>query len=135
VTFTKGGPCYKFNPVWTKELDARLLDMIGSKSYAQMAKALGKSVDALRKRAKALGHPLDQGTTTLRELSRETGYDRHQLRRAGDALNQHWKRATNRKLLITTEQAIALVDYLAADRWKGRTRKRRAAHEKQDGKK
>lgn len=124
MTFKKGGPCYRLHPVWTKEMDWKLLDMIGARPYNSIAKELGKSVEAIRKRAKALGSPLDRGTTTLRELARQTGYDRHQLRRAKKALKQSWKRATTRKLLITTEQAHELIAFLANDKWKGRARDR-----------
>lgn len=115
MTFVKGGPCYKYNPVWTPELDEQLLNMIGIRTYAGMAKALGKSVDAVRKRAQRLGYKPDQGMTTLRALARDTGYDRHQFRRAAKALGQVWARATahRRKLLITGDQALELIDYLA----------------------
>lgn len=113
MTFVKGGPCYKYNKVWTTELDNLLLDMIGNRNYKEMARRLGKSVEAIRKRAKRLGHRLDQGTITLRELARQTGYDRRQFRRAGKKLNQHWRRAAGgRKLLIKQDQADELITYL-----------------------
>lgn len=112
MTFVKGGPCYRLHPVWTRELTETLIDMIGTHSYLSIAKRLGKSVDAVRKKARSLGYSLDRGTITLRELSRQTGYDRHQLRRAGRALKQKWKRATVSKLLIRQDQANEMVDYL-----------------------
>ena len=112
MTFHPGQPNYRRDLVWTKAKDRELLSLIGSHSYQQIADAFGKSIDAVRKRASRLGYNLDQGTVTLRGLSRQTGYDRNQLRRAGRVLDQTWNRATQRKLLITQSQADELVDYL-----------------------
>ena len=115
MTFRPGDPCYRLHPTWTRASDDLLLSLIGRSTYREMAHQLGKSVDAVRKRAKRLGYRLDQGAVTLRELARTTGYDRHQLRRAKRALGQAWMRAAGRKLLIRGEQVDELLDYLTRE--------------------
>jgi hypothetical protein len=119
MTWHTGQPNWRVVKFWTQEKNDLLLELIGYKSYDYIASKLGVSIDACRKQASRLGHRLDQGTTTLRELARDTGYDRHQLRRARNKLGQTWHRVTSkrynkgaRKLLIRTEQANELIDYL-----------------------
>ena len=101
---------------WSKEENDILLNLIGTSTYPSIKKQLpGRSLEAIKRQALRLGHPLYQGTVTLNQIIRETGYNWKQLERAKEALNQHWMRATGRgrsRFLIKGEQLIELIEYL-----------------------
>ena len=64
------------------------------------------------------GGGMCRGTYSLVQLAEETGYTRRQLQRAGKALAQRWARtARGGVYLITDDQLVQLVEWLATDYW------------------
>jgi hypothetical protein len=59
---------------WTPEEDAILAKWWGARKPKWLVSKLGRSLSAIKERAKTLGVRRDQGTMSLRQLGRVTGY-------------------------------------------------------------
>lgn len=116
---------------WSREATNSLLDGVGAFGLEWFRRRGGASYDypnAPVKRSRAAVYAkahrefgeggLTRGVRTLHELSAQTGYTRGQLRRAGHALNQKWKRLGPRGAhLISDEQAEEILTWLQHDFW------------------
>lgn len=107
------------NRPWTREEDQLLLDGAGVFAVHWFERKIGRSTDAIYRRAYDLyGGGLSRGTHTLLGAARETGYGPSQLLRGQRALNQKWKRlSVNGPYLITFDQLTELTDWLRQDYW------------------
>ena len=106
---------------WSKLAERELFNGVGISGVEWFKKHCGK-----RSRAAVYGKlrreygpgGLTRGVYTLHELEKTTGYDEGQIRRAGGALNQKWKRLGPRGAhLITEEQMREIVTWLGHDFW------------------
>lgn len=102
---------------WTKQEDNVLIENADS-AYIT-SKLPGRSLEAIRKRARELGFFLFQGTWTLQKICRETGYNWKQVQRAKKSLKQAWKKESGGKssrFVIQDWQVDAIVEFLANEK-------------------
>jgi hypothetical protein len=116
---------------WSKEAEKALLHGIGFYGLDWFQRNGGQPYDypnapskrsrsAVYAKARELFGPggLTRGGYTLARLAHETGYHPTQLRRAGSALNQKWKRlGPNGVYLLTDEQVEDILEWLKHDFW------------------
>lgn len=116
---------------WSKKAERALLHGIGFYGVEWFRRQAGKPYDypnapacrsraAVYAKARALfgAGGLTRGVFTLARLARDTGYHVTQLRRAGSALNQKWKRLGPRGCyLLTDEQVEDILEWLKHDFW------------------
>lgn len=108
---------------WTTDEDRVLQHHAGEKPLGFILRKLPhRTEDQVRARLRVLKIRLWQGTYTLRDAVKATGYAKYQLLRARDALGQTWMGQDKRHATpgrsgmvyrITGEQLDAMTDYLA----------------------
>lgn len=97
---------------WTPEKNEILLSMIGHHNYAEIAKKLDNTQDAVRHQARRLGYRLSNGTICKRDFARLYGYSWWQIERAIKKTRIHIKRATTKRMLINFDQEWKILTYL-----------------------
>ena len=121
---------------WTKEDDAMLIKKWGIRHPAAIAKILGRTLPATKRRAYIVcgTKKMNRGGYSVRSLSEETGYHYTQIKKAILALGfearvrqkgkysskseRRWgKTWDNRTWLINDSQAEKIVDWLAKDEY------------------
>lgn len=106
---------------WTKLAQRELFNGVGISGLAWFKKRCGGRSDSAiyHKLHREYGPGgLTRGAYTIHELEKLTSYSESQLRRAGSALNQKWKRLGPRGAhLITEEQRDEIVAWLGHDFW------------------
>jgi hypothetical protein len=108
------------NKSWTKEEELKLLEGAGTHSLAWLAKSTGRSRSAVQSKLYSWGFRggLSRGSYSLYQASKETGYNRAQLKRAAHALGQQWRRLSRTgKFMITDDQLWEMLDWLKTDYW------------------
>jgi hypothetical protein len=104
---------------WSSDEDLVLLKNVGHMNIFELMENLPRrNRDAIERRCYELGFTPTQGTYTRLQIERQTGYDWRQIQRARDALGQTWKRYGLRKYMITEDQMIQMVEYLATEKRK-----------------
>ena len=116
------GPRFARGHKWTAEEDRVLRFNAGEKSLGFILRKLPhRTEDQIYARLRTLGITLWQGTYTLRDAIRATGYAKYQLLRAREALGQTWIGQSRKHWVpgrsgsvyrITGEQLDALTEYL-----------------------
>jgi len=106
---------------WTKLAQRELFNGVGISGLAWFKKRCGgRTLNAIYhklSREYANGG-FTRGAFTIHELETLTGYSESQIRRAGSALNQKWKRLGPRGAhIITEEQRDEIVAWLGHDYW------------------
>ena len=104
-------------PHWTKEEEATLLSLVNVHRLGVLAIRLKKSRRAILQKLRLIGisYPKTTSVQYLADVIKSTGYDRLQLYRAKEALNQKWARLRNTKRAryeITAVQVRHLCDWL-----------------------
>lgn len=111
---------------WSKAAERELFNGVGISGVEWFKQRCGKrSRSSIYQKLRREYGPggLTRGVSTLHELEKQTGYSECQIRRAGGALNQKWKRLGPRGAhLITEEQVREIVTWLGHDFWSKRHR-------------
>lgn len=106
---------------WTKAAERELFNGVGISGVAWFQQRCGgRSRSSIYHKLRREYGPggLTRGAFTLHEIEKRTGYSETQIRRAGSALNQKWKRLGPRGAhLITEEQMQEIVTWLGHDYW------------------
>jgi hypothetical protein len=115
----------KRGPRWTAADNQTLAQLWGRKSIDAIAKELGRSVCAIQARAIRLRlGPASRGLMTMKEFMEQTGYCRRRVLNAAVRLNIRFRRLfrtsarkrkknTPRRIIISTEQQVRLLEFLA----------------------
>lgn len=106
---------------WTKGAERELFNGVGISGISWFQQRCGgRSRSSIYHKLRREYGPggLTRGAFTLHEIEKRTGYSETQIRRAGGALNQKWKRLGPRGAhLITEEQMREIVTWLGHDYW------------------
>lgn len=105
---------------WTRKEARAVFSGVGSYGWSWLvAQSGGRSLAAVQAKIRRLcSSGARRGAVSLHELARNTGYSRTQLRRAGSALNQKWRRMGPRGAhIITDDQVCEIVTWLQHDFW------------------
>lgn len=110
---------------WTPKEARAVFSGVGSYGWAWLlSQSGGRSLAAVQAKIRRLcASGARRGAVSLHELSRKTGYHKTQLRRAGSALNQKWRRMGPRGAhIITDDQVCEILAWLQHDFWNKRKR-------------
>lgn len=110
---------------WSKQEKLALLTDSSEASLSTLLRHAKRSESAVRSKAyREWGcASLTRGTMSLAEVSRVTGYNWRQLRRAQLALRQRWGRLKRGgRYMISDEQVTELLTWLKSDYWSKPTR-------------
>lgn len=121
---TKGLPKFTRYRYWSPKDVEQLMELSERYSYKEIAKRMGRTPDNVDYKLCQMGISTRTDVFSVRKAMRYTGYDRRQLERARDALNQLWvldkyRLQKNKKPMlryrISYVQLEQLCDYLRTE--------------------